>query len=225
MLPIARALNLPTRRRAAPALTPRPATADRPPQRRGGAGAPVPPLSDGELVRSARGGDEAALDVLFQRHRASAVAVARRQLRDRADAEDAASEAFTRAFEHLPGLRAPDRFRPFLLAIVRSVASDRRRGATRLQPASDLDLRPAAGDVEADVVSGEASRTLVAAVNDLPARQRYAVRRFYWDDVPVAALAAELGVSVNATTQLLFRARAGLARRTGEVCRRSGGRR
>jgi RNA polymerase sigma factor (sigma-70 family) len=230
MPPIARALTSPTSPFATSrdARPPRPAPfaalpsdADAPPAPGRAGGAAAGPASDGELVRAGRLGDEGALGELFRRHRRSALAVARRQLRSPSDVDDAVAEAFTRSFERLSTLRSPERFRAFLLAIVRSVASDRRRAAARSHPDGQLEHRPAAGDVEAAVLSGEASRSLLTAVERLPARQRYAVRRFYWDEVPVADLARELGVSVNAATQLLFRARAGLALQSTVTCRRA----
>ncbi|MDQ2727555.1 MAG: sigma-70 family RNA polymerase sigma factor, partial [Actinomycetota bacterium] len=167
--------------------------------------------SDAELVRAAQGGDGDALAVLFRRHLGVAVGVASRLLRCRVDVDDAVGDAFANVLEHLGALRQPDSFRAFLLACVRNAAHDRRR-LSCVVDASGIDGRDhAARPVEAAVEAADEAARLVVALEELPTRQRYVLRRFYWDEAPVAGIAGELGLSVNATTQLLFRARAGLA--------------
>jgi RNA polymerase sigma-70 factor (ECF subfamily) len=180
-----------------------------------------PVASDAELVGAARGGSEEALTALFRRHHRVAVAVASRLLRCRVDVDDAVAEAFANALEHLAALRQPDSFRAFLLACVRNAAHDRLRVSEPVD-ASALEGRDRAGrPVEAAVEAADDAARLVSALEELPSRQRYALLRFYWDEAPVAAIAGDLGLSVNATTQLLFRARASLAARTGGACRRA----
>ena len=79
-------------------------------------------MDDADLVRAARAGDRAALDVLMRRHRASVVRACRRLLRDAADAEDAAQEALVQALVGLPRLRDPARFGPWLHGIALNVS-------------------------------------------------------------------------------------------------------
>ena len=172
--------------------------------------------SDADLVRAAQRGEGEALTALFRRHHGVAVGVATRLLHCRVDVDDAVAEAFASVLEHLAFLRQPASFRAFLLACVRNAARDRRR-LSSLTDSSAVDrgdhaVRP--------VEAAEEAAWLVEALEELPTRQRYALRRFYWDEVPVAKIAGELDLSVNATTQLLFRARAGLAARAGGTCRR-----
>ncbi len=184
-----------------------------------------PLMTDADLVLAAQRGDGEALATLFQRHGGVARGVAGRLVGCHADVDDAVAEAFTNVFEHLGGLRRPECFRAYLLTCVRNAAHDRRRRALQLQDAPPVpDDHPPARPVEpveAAVEAADEAARLAAAVAELPSRQRYALRRFYWDEAPVAGIAGELGLSVNATTQLLFRARAGLAARTGRPCRRT----
>lgn len=180
-----------------------------------------PAASDAELVRAAQSGDDDALTALFRRHHRVAAAVAARLLRHQADVDDAVAEAFASVVEHLAALRQPQSFRAFLLACVRNAAHDRGRVSSLVDvsavDAADQAVRP----VEAAVEAADDAARLVAALEELPSRQRYVLYRFYWDEAPVAGIASELDLSVNATTQLLFRARAGLAARAGGTCRRS----
>ncbi|MGI8753593.1 MAG: RNA polymerase sigma factor [Acidimicrobiales bacterium] len=188
----------------------------------------APATSDADLVRAAQRGDGDALTVLFRRHHGVAVGVASRLLGCRVDADDAVAEAFASVLEHLPALRQPDSFRAFLLACVRNAAHDRHRVScvdASAMAASAIDDRDnSVRPVESAVEAADDAARLVEALEELPSRQRYVIRRFYWDEAPVARIADELDLSVNATTQLLFRARAGLAARAAGTCRRTPGR-
>jgi RNA polymerase sigma-70 factor (ECF subfamily) len=183
---------------------------------------PTGPLAtDADLVRAAQGGDDDAVATLFRRHHRVAVGVACGLLPCRVDVDDAVAEAFANVLEHLAVLRRPDSFRAFLLACVRNAAHDRRR-LSQVVDGSVIDghdraVRP----VEAAVEAADDAARLTEALDELPTRQRYVLRRFYWDEAPVARIAEELSLTVNATTQLLFRARTGLAARAGSTCRRN----
>jgi RNA polymerase sigma factor (sigma-70 family) len=58
-----------------------------------------------------------------------------------------------------------------------------------------LDLLAAAQNVEGELLDGEARAAVRSAVAGLPAPQRRLIERHYYEDVPVARLAEELGVS------------------------------
>jgi DNA-directed RNA polymerase specialized sigma24 family protein len=81
---------------------------------------------DRKIVRRVLDGDKAAFRMLIDRHRAPAVAFARRLL-GREDAEDAVQEALLAAFLSLGKLREPDRFGSWLLGIVLNVSRARLR--------------------------------------------------------------------------------------------------
>ena len=178
---------------------------------------------DHVLVDPALTGDPDALTVLFDPHHRVAAAVAARSLPCPADVDDAVAEAYTRVFERLTSLRDPSRFRAFLLSAVRNVVRDRHRGGLRQVPSGDVGhAEAAAGSVEAVIEAADEARRLVGVVKGLPSRQRYVLRRFFWEEATVATIAAELGLTANATTQLLFRAKGNLASRSGLSCRRTG---
>jgi RNA polymerase sigma-70 factor, ECF subfamily len=83
--------------------------------------------SDAELVRRAREGDTWALDMLYRRHVQLVAATALRLLRNRAEAEDVAHEAFLLAFERLDQLDEASAFRAWLVRIAVSRAHRRFR--------------------------------------------------------------------------------------------------
>ena len=76
--------------------------------------------TDGQLVRKARGGDEAAFGHLVERYQRPAYAVALSVTGRHEDAEDAAQEAFLVALDRLEECRSPERFGGWLMTIVRN---------------------------------------------------------------------------------------------------------
>src|SRR4029077_13299839 len=81
---------------------------------------------DASLVARVLAGDRSAFGVLIDRHRAGAVAFARR-LVSRADAEDVVQHALISAFLAMGNLRAPEPFKSWLLGIVINLCRTRLR--------------------------------------------------------------------------------------------------
>lgn len=87
--------------------------------------------TDADLVRRVLAGRREDFGTLVERHLPSAFAVAYARTGNRADAEDAAQEAFLRALKTLDRLREPDKFAPWLLSITRNVTADLHLARTR----------------------------------------------------------------------------------------------
>lgn len=78
--------------------------------------------SDRDLVREALRGRTAAFEALVRRHLRAAYAVALARTGSPQDAEDVCQDSFIAALERLSSLRDPERFRAWLLQIVRNRA-------------------------------------------------------------------------------------------------------
>jgi RNA polymerase sigma-70 factor (ECF subfamily) len=88
--------------------------------------------SDADLVARAQGGDTGAFESLVKRHIRAAHAVAFAVLAERADADDAVQDGFLSALQHLDSCSPAEKFRAWLLTIVRNRAFDlKRRGRVR----------------------------------------------------------------------------------------------
>jgi RNA polymerase sigma-70 factor (ECF subfamily) len=88
--------------------------------------------SDADLVARAQGGESGAFESLVKRHIRAAHAVAFAVLGEQADADDAVQDGFLSALRHLDSCSPPEKFRAWLLTIVRNRAFDmRRRGRVR----------------------------------------------------------------------------------------------
>lgn len=88
---------------------------------------PAEDREEARQVARAQSGDEAAIDWLLARYRQRVVRLATHILRRPGDAEDAAQEAFVRAFRSLHTFRGAGRFYTWLYQIVVRVCLDMRR--------------------------------------------------------------------------------------------------
>jgi RNA polymerase sigma-70 factor (ECF subfamily) len=123
------------------------------------------------------------------------------------DAEDAAQEAFMKAFAALPRFRAGAPFRPWLLAIVANEARNRRRSANRREAlALRVPDQGAESSPEASVLATEGRQALFDAVNRLPDADREVVSCRYLLELSEAETAAVLGVPAGTVKSRLSRA-------------------
>jgi RNA polymerase sigma factor (sigma-70 family) len=169
------------------------------------------PLEDAELVGLARRGDVAAYETLVRRYREVAFRTAYLIAHSSADAEDATQEAFVKAYYALDRFRPEGAFRPWILRIVGNEARNRRRSARRreslaLRLAGDRPSGASAQAPEAAAVSSDIARTLLAALADLPERDRLVVSYRYLLERSEAETAAALGVRPGTVKSRLSRA-------------------
>lgn len=140
------------------------------------------------------------------------------------DAEDAAQEAFMKAYAALSRFRAGSPFRPWLLSIVANEARNRRRSAGRreglaLRAAEDRPIGDAAPSPETAVLDHEGRRALVGAVNRLRDEDREVIGARYFLDLSEAETAATLGIPRGTVKSRTARALARLRTVYGEANR------
>jgi RNA polymerase sigma-70 factor (ECF subfamily) len=88
-------------------------------------------VTDAALVDRARGGDAEAFGELVDRHRDAVFRAALAALRDPAEADDVAQDAFLLAYRKLGSFRGESSFRTWMLTIAWRTALRRRRGFRR----------------------------------------------------------------------------------------------
>jgi RNA polymerase sigma-70 factor (ECF subfamily) len=172
------------------------------------------PLAETELIDRARRGDVMAYEELVRGYQDLAVRTAHLIAPD-GDAEDAAQEAFVKAWAALPRFRAGAPFRPWLLRIVANEARNRRRSASRrtglaLRVAEDRPSGDAAPSPESAVLASERRAVLLAAVSTLRDDDREIIAARYLLDLSEAETAAALGVPRGTVKSRLSRALARL---------------
>jgi len=152
-----------------------------------------------------------AYERLVRGHETAAFRTAYLITGDASEAEDAAQEAFVKAYRALGGFRAGAPFRPWLLAVVANEARNRRKAARRR---AGLVLRAAEGDVsggtgpspEAAVVAAERRDELLAALGDLREDDRLVIGSRYFLELSEAETAAALGCARGTVKSRLSRA-------------------
>lgn len=168
------------------------------------------PLEDAELITRARQGEVMAYEELVRRYQDVAVRTAYVISPD-GDAEDAAQEAFVKAYGALGRFRPDAPFRPWLLSIVANEARNRRRSSGRraglaLRAAEDRPLGDAAPSPESAVLANETRERLLAAVNALRDEDREVIGARYFLDLSEAETAEALGIPRGTVKSRLSRA-------------------
>lgn len=174
---------------------------------------------DADLVARSLAGDASAYATLMRRYFAAAFAVARRLTTVAEDAEDACAEAFARAYFRLAECGRPDRFRGWLLQIVRRQALNvRRYQAMRTAVSLDAVPEPAAPSARLDGAASDDLR-LRRALNDLSPVKRAVVKHHDVDGWTHEQIAKTLGISVFISRRHLSDAHALLRNLLGDFIR------
>ena len=182
-----------------------------------------PQEDDATLVRRAQRGDLAAYEAIVQRHQQTAFRAAHVVTRNAADAQDAAQEAFVKAYAALGRFDAERPLRPWLLTIVVNEARNRRRAEGRREHLANRAAAQVSGEAApspeaAAVLSAEATalRELVAG---LPERDRTLIYMRYFLDLSEEETATALGIRrgtvKSRTSRALDRLRAATEERNG----------
>ena len=135
-------------------------------------------VTDAELVGRARLGDTAAFGELVDRHRSAVFRAALAALDSRADAEDAAQDAFVTAWRRLGGFRGDASFKTWLLTIAWHEAINHRRRATRWWRRTadeEYDVESPSRSPEQTAADAELDAALRAEIRALPPKLRDAL--------------------------------------------------
>jgi RNA polymerase sigma-70 factor (ECF subfamily) len=168
------------------------------------------------LVERARLGDAVAFAGLVERYQDLAFRIAYVVAGNATEAEDAAQEAFIKAYYALPRFRAGAAFRPWLLQIVANQARNQRRAGGRRgglllrASAEERASGDAAPSPEVDALLQEQRQTLLAAVNGLRDEDRQVVAYRYFLELSEADMAGALGCARGTVKSRLSRALARL---------------
>jgi RNA polymerase sigma factor (sigma-70 family) len=179
---------------------------------------------DARLVEQVRGGNDAAFEVVFERHGAAILAFCRHMLGTPEEAEDAVQHTFAAAYRDLQ--RGGEReivLKPWLFAIARnrclSVLRARREvpaGVDALQSVGVDALEsstPSPAGLAEQVEARAELRRLLADVRELPDDQRAALLLTELGDLSQAEVADVLRCEVSRVKGLVFRARSALIAR------------
>lgn len=167
-------------------------------------------LSDEALVRRLQEGDETAFDVVHQRYAQRLERYAAKILGGRRElAEDVVQEALIRAHRAIRRDHEPLHLAAWLHRLVRNCCLDElsRTRIALLADDADVPEHVFAPAPHAVLEQRDAVNALLADIAALPSAQRHALLRRELDGLGHDELAAELGVTPQASKQLVHRAR------------------
>src|SRR4051795_10456192 len=173
-------------------------------------------LGDDKLVEQVRRGNEAAFEVVYDRHHLGILSFCRHMLGSADEAEDAVQQTFISAYDALQADRRDIRLKAWLYTIARNRCLSIIR-ARREQP-TELDDLPVAG-LSDEVQQRADLRELLADVHSLPVDQRAALVLSEVGDLSHAEVGAIVGCEVAKVKSLVFQARSSLieTRRAREI--------
>src|SRR6202161_2392043 len=174
---------------------------------------------DRALVERCQSGDSAAFGNLYARYYERLLRFCLRGLNDRHAAEDAAQEAFARAWKALPNFAGERRFYPWLTVIAGNICTDMLRRRSRSTPTEDVELgaRPPVGATTAatadEMIIAAADGELAhKALDRLSVRHRHVLALREDSGWTYQQIADHEGVEIGTIETLLWRARQALKR-------------
>jgi RNA polymerase sigma-70 factor, ECF subfamily len=173
--------------------------------------------SDSLWVQRTLDGEPDAFGELVSRYERDVFNLTYRMLNNRGEAEDAAQEAFLRAYANLERYDINRSFKTWLLSIASNHCIDRlrRRRLTWLSLEEPLPPHPAlTSDIpgpEEATLSNELNLFVQDLLDELSPDYRLAVVLRYWYDLSYAEIADMLETTESAIKSRLFRARQALA--------------
>jgi RNA polymerase sigma-70 factor, ECF subfamily len=193
--------------------------------------ASVETRNEAQMIASILAGNTHEFHTLIQPYERSVYSMALSMLQNEADAEDAAQEAFLKAFRNLDKFRGESKFSTWLISITLNEARSRLR-RTKTAKTESLDELTEGGhvspallrdwrEIPSEALERQEVRLLLQdAITDLPTIYREVFVLRDMEDLSVNQSAEALGISVAAAKVRLHRARLMLQKRLAPELRR-----
>src|SRR5579872_517901 len=186
-------------------------------------------VSDLSLVRRVQSGDKGAFDALVRKYQHKLVKLVMRYVRNPAEAEDIAQEAFIKAYRALPQFRGDSAFYTWLYRIAINTAKNALAARDRNPVSYELDMQN--GEESSDVVNRlkdpetpeglalteEIRNTVNRAIEALPEDLRTAIVLRELEGLSYEEIAASMDCPVGTVRSRIFRAREAIDRSLREV--------
>ena len=186
-------------------------------------------VGDIGLVQRVQRGDKTAFDLLVRKYQHKVVKLVSRYLRNSADAEDVAQEAFIKAYRALPQFRGDSAFYTWLYRIAINTAKNTIASRERNPVEFDLDMqnieesnalqqRLADPETPESLLQTEEIRTTVnEAIEALPEDLRTAIVLRELEGLSYEDIAQAMDCPVGTVRSRIFRAREAIDQKLSEV--------
>jgi len=168
-----------------------------------------------ELVRRSQNGDAEAFALLVNEHQQFVYNLALRALGNTHEAEDAAQDAFVRAWMALPNFRGQSQFRTWLYRIVTNVCYNRmprlRREVAAMGDEQVMDVPDETSDSPVEGIEADERRDFLhQQIDTLPESYKILVTLRYQQELSYDEIASVLSLPLGTVKTGLFRAKAQL---------------
>ena len=186
---------------------------------------------DAELVSRVQAGDKQAFDLLVIKYQRKIMRLLSRMIRDPAEIEDVAQEAFIKAYRALPQFRGDSAFYTWLYRIAINtarnwLAANKRAPSTPSgfeneegETFNESDVLTDGSNPESEMASRQIAETVNKAINDLPEELREIDGMSYED------IAESMNCPIGTVRSRIFRAREAIATRLRPLLGDTGNRR
>ncbi len=166
---------------------------------------------ENRIIEAVKRGDTEAFGALVSEWERMVYSLALRMLGNEQDAQDAAQEAFLRAYTGLARFRGESRFSVWVYSLTRNVCVDALRRRRETVGLDDETAPPPPADPaptpEETLERRERSEAIGAALDKLPESFRRPLELCALGGRSYAEIAAELGITENTVRTRIFRAR------------------
>jgi len=181
--------------------------------------------ADAELVARVQRGDKQAFNLLVIKYQRKILRLLSRMIRDPADLEDVAQEAFIKAYRALPQFRGESAFYTWLYRIAINTARNwlssvgKRPSAPNAIESEDgetFNETDSLSDIstpESMVASREIAETVNAAIEELPEELRTAIVLREIEGMSYEDIAQTMGCPIGTVRSRIYRAREAIAQR------------
>jgi RNA polymerase sigma-70 factor (ECF subfamily) len=175
--------------------------------------------AEANVIAAVKGGDTASYDYLVSKYMKRVVSIAWGIVRNAADAEDLAQEAFVKAFQNIGRFRSGEPFGPWIYRIVTNLALDVVKHRARFRHEELSDAAPAERRDRADLpaTANELARRIDRAIESLPEMQRVVARLFLVEQFEHSEIAAMTGLSEGTIRSHLSLGRAKLQKQLADL--------
>jgi RNA polymerase sigma-70 factor (ECF subfamily) len=170
--------------------------------------------SDAHLLKEIASGDQKSFEALYIKYKADVYGVSLRLVKSRSVAEEITQKVWMKVIEKAHTFKGEESAKSWLLTITKNHCLNEIKASKKWKSFDDVDELNHAMDTHlenrgfdnqfwSDLEVEKAKECL----NQLNERQRVSLVLFYLEEKPIAELAKDLDLQVNAIKALLFRAR------------------
>ncbi len=174
---------------------------------------------EARAIVAVKAGDAASYDYLVSKYMKRVISIAWGIVRNPADAEDLAQEAFVKAFESVGRFKTGEPFGPWIYRIVTNLALDVMKHRKRFRHEEISDAVPSERRDRTDLpaIANELARRIDSGIESLPEMQRIVARLYLVEEFEHSEIAKMTGLSEGTVRSHLSLARGKLKEKLADL--------